>query len=141
MAEKKKILGIIPFLGIMSRILNGGSGLPCQAGTEAITITTDGKILACPIAPEFKWNVLGDFNSFGKVNIGEPCTKCDVYTICGGRCLFAYKEKLWGNEGFVEVCNITKYLIDELKKYKETFAGIVGDIKYPPFNNTTEIIP
>lgn len=129
--------GIVPFLGIASRILNCKEGLPCGAGKEAITITTDGKILACPIAPEFEWNFLGNFKGFRKIEIGEPCKTCKYYRICGGRCLFFYKERLWGEDGFNEVCKLTKFLIDEIYKNIDK----IGYVKYPEYNNTTEIIP
>ncbi|MBC7081654.1 MAG: TIGR04084 family radical SAM/SPASM domain-containing protein [Thermoplasmatales archaeon] len=135
--DKGKLPGIIPFLGIATRILNNGICPPCGAGKEAITITTDGKILACPIAPEFDWNILGDFRKFKKVEIGEPCKSCKYYRICGGRCLFFYKERLWGNDGFNEVCNLTKFLIDQIYENIER----IPEIRYPEYNNTTEIIP
>ncbi len=136
-----KIHGIVPFMGIASRLLHGGNGLPCGAGKDAITITTDGKIMACPIAPDFKWNFLGDFTGYKKMEIGEPCRSCDVYDICGGRCLFAYKEKLWGEEGFRKICSITKFTINEIKKHEEILQKNKERLRYPPYNNTTEIIP
>ena len=146
--EKGNVLGIVPFLGIMSRMIWGreaGRGLPCGAGKEAVAITTDGRVLACPIAGEFLWNNLGDMHSFKKVEIGEPCRSCDVYNICGGRCLFAYKEQLWGAEGFRAVCRVTKHLIHKLEEVKDVVMNhlpeIEGKLRYPPFNNTTEIIP
>ena len=137
--EKGKIVGIIPFLGIASRILHGGNGLPCQAGKEAFAISPDKKIMACPIAFDFEWNMLGDFKEFKRVGIGEPCIKCNFFNICGGRCLFFHKEWLWGEEGFEAVCDVTKFLIKELKKYEDIWKKY--NIKYPPYNNTTEIIP
>jgi len=143
--KKGKVLGIVPFLGILKRMIWGGDGLHCGAGKDAIAIATDGKILACPIAGEFEWNNIGDFNSFKKIEIGEPCKSCDVYAICGGRCLFFYKEKLWGKRGFHAVCNVTKHLIQNLEKVKDIVISnlpkIEKEMKYPPFNNTTEIIP
>ena len=139
--DNGRILGIVPFLGIMSRILHGGKDLPCQAGREAIAIATDGRIMACPIAPDFEWNILGDFKKYKRIEIGEPCKSCNVYKICGGRCMFAYKERLWGEEGFNEICNVTKFLIEELRKYKEKCMELKEKIRYPPYNNTTEIIP
>ena len=114
---------------------------PCGAGKDAIAITTDGKILACPIAPDFQWNVLGDFRGYEKIEIGEPCKGCDVYGVCGGRCLFAYKEKLWGEEGFREICEITKFTISEIRKYMDLLSKYEMELRYPPYNNTTEIIP
>jgi len=146
--ERGNVPGIVPFLGIMKRMIWGreaGRGLPCGAGQEAVAVTTDGRVLACPIAGEFLWNELGDLHSFGKVSIGEPCTSCDFYDICGGRCLFAYKERLWGKEGFRAICRVTKYLIRQLEGVKDIVASrlpeIEDQLRYPPFNNTTEIIP
>ena len=150
--KKGNVPGIVPFLGIMKRMIWGGKagkGLPCGAGREAVAITTDGRVLACPIAGEFLWNELGNkidvLRSFKKVEIGEPCASCDVYDICGGRCLFAYKERLWGDEGFRAVCRVTKHLIRQLEEVKDIvishLAEIEDELKYPPFNNTTEIIP
>ncbi|RLF55653.1 MAG: putative peptide-modifying radical SAM/SPASM domain-containing protein [Thermoplasmata archaeon] len=136
------ILGIVPFLGIVSRMLHGGSGLFCQSGTKSVTVTTDGKILACPIAPDYTWNILGDIETgFKPIDIGQPCIQCDDYYLCGGRCLFAHKERLWGQEGFDEMCHVTRFLIHELMKYKPIYEKYVEKLRYPLFNNTTEIIP
>lgn len=140
--EKGKILGIVPFLGIMSRMLHGGSGLPCQSGSKSVTITTDGTILACPIAPDFSWNKLGNIKEgFKKIYIGSPCTDCNIYSYCGGRCLFAHNERLWGDKGFEMMCHVTKKLVYELEKQKHICKPFKDKLFYPRFNNTTEIIP
>ena len=150
--KKGNVMGLVPFLGIMKRMIWGkeaGEGLPCGAGREAVAITTDGRVLACPIAGEFSWNELGNeidaLQSFKEVEVGEPCRSCDVYGICGGRCLFAYKEQLWGSEGFRAVCRVTKHLIHQLEGVKdvvmENLPQVESEINYPEFNNTTEIIP
>lgn len=137
-----EIIGIIPFRGIMTRMLYNISGLPCQSGQNAISITTDGQILACPIAPDFEWNRLGSLSEgFKRISVEEPCLSCDVDSVCGGRCLFANMERLWGKEGFEATCEVTKFLIYELKKYKKLCEPFKEKIKYPSFNNTTEIIP
>ncbi|MHA1305327.1 MAG: putative peptide-modifying radical SAM/SPASM domain-containing protein, partial [Candidatus Heimdallarchaeaceae archaeon] len=82
------------------------------------------------------------------VTIDEPCLSCEVYNLCGGRCLFANKTKLWGEEGFAEVCKTVKHLINELKKIKKEVLELIdngiiekSDFDYPAYNNTTEIIP
>lgn len=140
--KEQKIGGIIPFLGIMTRLLYGRTGLPCQSGDNAISITTDGQILACPIAPGYQWNNLGSISTdFNRVFVDEPCPSCDVYQVCGGRCLFSNKERLWGKEGFNEICNVTKFLIYELESIIPLCEPIKEKIEYPFFNNTTEIIP
>ena len=139
---ENKPLGIVPFMGIATRMFSDSAIIPpCGAGSTAFAITPEGKILACPIAYEFKWNILGDFKGYKKIKIGEPCKSCEYYRICGGRCLFAYKERLWGEEGFNEICKVTKFLIDEIKKYEDKLREHIEKIRYPPYNNTTEIIP
>ncbi|MBS3778438.1 MAG: TIGR04084 family radical SAM/SPASM domain-containing protein [Candidatus Thermoplasmatota archaeon] len=140
--NKGKITVIIPFRGIMTRLLYDITGLPCRSGQNAISITTDGKILACPIAPDYDWNRLGSLSEgFKRISVEEPCLSCDAYSVCGGRCLFANQERLWGKEGFNAICGVTKFLINELKEYKDVCKLYKEKIKYPPFNNTTEIIP
>lgn len=140
--KEKRILGIIPFRGVMTRLLYDISGLSCQSGDNAISITTDGKILACPIAPDYEWNDLGSLSEgFHHIHVQDPCPSCDVYSVCGGRCLFANRERLWGKEGFDAICDVTKYLIYELEKYTTVCEPIKEKIRYPLFNNTTEIIP
>ena len=136
------IKGIVPFLGIVSRMLYGGSGLFCQSGTHSITITTDGTILGCPIAPDYTWNVLGDISSgFHTIDIQEPCIHCPDYQLCGGRCLFAHIERLWGKEGFEEMCFVTRFLINELQNHLPVYTHHKERLLYPLYNNTTEIIP
>ncbi len=152
--KKGKNLGIVPFLGVIKRMFWPEEGVPCGAGQDAFAITTDGRILACPIGGEFKWNELGDIWSKepedirNSVDIDEPCKSCDIYPICGGRCLFANKERLWGMEGFYKICNTVRHLVNEMKRAKKVIEKLIDeriykkeDFYYPPFNNTTEIIP
>ncbi len=155
MEREKKILGIVPFLGIMYSLLTGKpSELRCGAGINAFAISTSGKILACPIAPEWDWNILGDIWTSEpkdlpyKVTIDEPCKSCDLYKICGGRCLFANKTMLWGINGFRKVCGTVRFLVNELMRVKPKIERMIDeglfdleDFHYPKYNNTTEIIP
>jgi len=84
----------------------------------------------------------------GRVGIGDPCTSCDYGALCGGRCLYAYHERLWGDEGFEVLCRATRALIDQLFSSKSEIEEAIkeGSVKidalnYPPFPNTIEIIP
>lgn len=150
--RKGKVLGIVPFLGILKGMINGGlEAPPCGAGKDAFAISTDGRILACPIAVDAKWAYLGDIRS-GIVRrspkIGNPCTSCDYLKYCGGRCLYAHVERLWGEEGFREICEITKCTIDLVRRNFGEIMELVSkdivkgeDLIYPKYNNTTEIIP
>ncbi len=155
MKEEGRVLGIVPFQGIMSTLLfNRKEHLRCGAGIDAFAITTSGRILACPIAPEFDFNVVGHILKSDpkelpwKVRISGTCETCEVRDICGGRCLFANKTMLWGEEGFNMVCDTVKHLINELKRVKSEVENLikegiidVDEIDYPKYNNTTEIIP
>ncbi len=150
------VLGIVPFKGIIWSMLTGENmrRLRCGSGIDAFSISTDGRIVACPIAPEYSFNIVGDIRvnkpedlPFSSV-VGEPCISCDYYDLCGGRCLFANKTMLWGEDGFRKVCRTVIHLINELKKILPVVEdliekGIVDmeDLRYPPYINTVEIIP
>ena len=80
--------------------------------------------------------------------VDEPCPSCEYYNVCGGRCLFANKQRLWGEEGFTEVCDTVKHLIDELKKIQPSVENLIRrgvinekEFNYPEYNNGCEIIP
>ncbi len=155
-ARRGRILGVVPILGVLKvRLFGGGFRLPCGAGRDAFAISTDGRILACPIAVQESWAVVGRVGSVrdpeelrGSILIGEPCTSCPYYRYCGGRCLYAYRERLWGEEGFRKVCYLTRHLIDEVLRIAPEVEGLLRtgvisrrEVDYPEFNNTTEIIP
>lgn len=147
-----KVLGIAPFQGIFKRILEGGPAPPCGAGVDSISINTNGEIIACPISVHEDWTKIGSIKSKSKVElrsmIREPCTSCKYFNICGGRCLYTYKERFWGEEGFKVTCEVTKFTIDLIKrdlgniiKYIREGHIRIDEVKYPSFNNTIEIIP
>ncbi|QKR00366.1 radical SAM/SPASM domain-containing protein [Metallosphaera tengchongensis] len=150
--ERGKVLKIIPILGVISAHYFGGyRGSPCGAGYNSVSVTTDGRILSCPIAVREKWAELGDVNS-GFSLMDEPlpkeCMNCEFKRYCGGRCLYASKEKYWGEEGFKITDEINKeYLrtvlslipkIDQLLK-----KGVISlsDLRYDPTQDSTEVIP
>jgi len=149
--KKGRIPGIVPFLGVLrAMIFEENLKPPCGSGTESFAITTDGKIIACPIAAEFDWNVVGDLWSGirRKITIESPCPECGYFRICGGRCLFTNRERLWGEKGFKMLCDATIHLIREMKKSIEIAIRLsekgvldLNRLYYPKFNNTTEIIP
>ncbi|RLE58465.1 MAG: putative peptide-modifying radical SAM/SPASM domain-containing protein [Thermoprotei archaeon] len=154
-ASRGKVLGIAPFKAVVSQSIWGVyKGLPCGSGQESVSILTDGRVVACPIAVYEKWAQLGQLGKVGYVDlidrvlIGEPCRSCPYYRYCGGRCLYAYKERLWGEEGFKKVCKATKAFIEIVLETVPRFLrlldeGIISkeELYYPPFNNTVEVIP
>lgn len=154
-AEKGDVIGIAPILGILKVEITGKDmeSPPCGSGKTSISICSNGKVYACPIAVDSKWAEIGniydnDWRSVEKVSIGDPCIKCQYYRYCGGRCLYAYMERLWGEEGFRSICKITKKTIREVVKIARRVIELIEkgivveeEVVYPKFNNTVEIIP
>ncbi len=152
-ASNGKILGIVPFLGILSaHYFKGYSGPPCGAGYSSVSVSTDGRILACPIAVFEKWAELGDVNKGFKledIEIPEKCQTCEYFRYCGGRCLYSLMEgkNLWGSF-YEDLDEITKRTIKEvisLTEYLDRYIdyGIINrdQLKYDPIQDSTEVIP
>lgn len=151
-----RVPGIAPFKGIVYKLLTGFRAglLPCGSGIDAFAIGTDGRLLACPIAPEYSFNRVGDIWSctpqsiYGSVLVDGPCLNCEYFDVCGGRCLFANKTMLWGEDGFHLVCESVKYLIDLLRSKMPQIRSLlekkvvdIDMLRYPPFLNSIEVIP
>ncbi|MGC8647028.1 MAG: TIGR04084 family radical SAM/SPASM domain-containing protein [Thermoplasmata archaeon] len=148
--EKNRILKIVPFLGILnSYYFSKFEHVPCGAGKRSFTINSDGRILACPIAVNEHWSILGNLNGlFSEFSEKLECHRCDYFPYCGGRCLYAYKERFWGEEGFRNICYITQKTVDSvlsradsIKKILERNNMKIEDLKYDPTEDSTEIIP
>jgi len=151
--KKGKVWRIYPFLGVMDSLLrNEPSLLRCGAGWAQYAILTDGNISPCVAMAGMKEYYVGniwesDPKNLKKVLVGEPCTSCDIYPLCGGRCLFANKTKLWGEEGFKLVCTSVRNLISSLQEKLPEVRSLIqeGKIKLSHLNyhkfNSCEIIP
>lgn len=154
--QKGVVLPIVPFLGILTSMLDDKpSPIRCGAGLDAFAITTGGLISVCPIAPQFEGSFVGELSPqfsplevLNSMPIGGKCLDCEILDLCGGRCLYSNKTNWWGDNGFDAVCETVKHLIHELESIHPQVVeavrnGIVAesDIRYPPFNNTCEIIP
>ncbi len=138
---------IVPFAGVLSGLEHGNLlKPPCGSGSESFAITTDGRVVACPVCSELEWNNVGtiydDPKNLRKVEPVDPCPSCDLFNVCGSRCLFSNREWLWGEWGFKKLCELTRALVNELEKVREELKEKGYDIPlYPPYLNTTEIIP
>ncbi|MCQ5377019.1 MAG: TIGR04084 family radical SAM/SPASM domain-containing protein [Candidatus Methanomethylicia archaeon] len=145
------VLGIVPILGILKRAREGGDCPPCGSGSTSFAILPDGQVRACPIAYDAAWAICGDLR--GEVPLkpcaieGE-CLECEYLKVCGGRCLYMNKERLWGIEGFSKICELTKFTIDAFRSLEpDVFdalrRGVVDSelVDYPKYNNSTEIVP
>ncbi|MHA2295482.1 MAG: TIGR04084 family radical SAM/SPASM domain-containing protein [Candidatus Hodarchaeales archaeon] len=147
--------GIVPFQGVMKNLLSGRDvSLYCGAGIDFFAINTSGLITACPICPDWEEFHMGNIFDNKPVElrnsmlIGYPCPECEIYGICGGRCLFANKTKLWDQEDFDLVCLTVKHLVNEMKRHKKRIQMLIDngwlqkdDFRYPFYNNSCEIIP
>ena len=81
------------------------------------------------------------------VHVSEPCTRCDIYFTCGGRCLYANVTKLWGYEGFNQVCGTVRSMVDALREILPEVRKLLAekkimreDFEYTKYNSC-EIIP
>jgi putative peptide-modifying radical SAM enzyme len=147
--------GIVPFQPLTYTLLTGKtSKLRCGSGIDTFAIHVDGSIGICPISPDWEFSIIGDIWNDVPADIreamivDEPCPSCDIYGVCGGRCLFANKERLWGEVGFKKICDTTRYLISEIERrlpeiqsHIESGKILLEDFNYPEFNNGCEIIP
>src|SRR3989339_702951 len=117
--KEGKVLKLYPFLGIIESLLKKEKTLiRCGAGHSGYAITTNGKISACPIMNNIEDFVCGTIedspNKLKKILVNE-CDSCDVKDICGGRCMYWRKAKLWPKTGDKLVCRSIKHLISELQ--------------------------
>ncbi len=147
--------GIVPFLPVTYTLLTGKTSLlRCGSGLDTFAIHTNGTIGVCPISPDWEFSIVGDIHTTHPkdirniMTVDEPCPSCEEYGVCGGRCLFANKQRLWGNDGFEKICDSVKYLISTLRgnldRIRENLrvGGIdIERLNYPEYNNGCEIIP
>jgi putative peptide-modifying radical SAM enzyme len=145
---------LYPLVGLMQSLLAGKSShLRCGAGLTVFNIQTDGNITPCPVMAGMKDFYLGNIHETSpqklkdSIYVSEPCTSCKIYPICGGRCLYANTTKLWGDEGFKQVCGTVLNLVEELWKVKPELESLIkrgviqqADLTYPKYNGC-EIVP
>nr|MDO8109179.1 TIGR04084 family radical SAM/SPASM domain-containing protein [Candidatus Sigynarchaeota archaeon] len=146
---------IYPFNGLVKTMLTGiPAKLHCGCGHFYFNICTDGKITACPVSSDF-YPLFEMGNIFDNVPAdlekamvpGDPCPACDVYAICGGRCLYANILKPWGEDGFKKTCESIVYLINALKAVLPRIQALIdqGDLDASQLDyfqyNGCEIVP
>jgi radical SAM protein with 4Fe4S-binding SPASM domain len=147
--------GIVPFLPVMHDLLTGNkSRIRCGAVHDTFAIHVDGSIGICPISPDWPFSIVGDIRTTKPSELrdsmlfDEPCPSCEEFGLCGGRCLFANKHRLWGEEGVLKVCETVKHLLGCLREIVPEVHGLIAqgkialsDFAYPEFHNGCEIIP
>jgi putative peptide-modifying radical SAM enzyme len=154
MREDGQVLKLYPFVGVMeSMLLDEPSRLRCGAGWSLFNIQTDGNITPCPVMAGLRDFYLGNIletrlnNLRAITSISDPCRECNIYNLCGGRCLYANATKLWGNQGFDLVCGTVRNMIStlhevlpEIKKLISDGRVDLSDFQYEKYNGC-EIIP
>jgi uncharacterized protein len=149
--RESKVYKIYPFVGIVNPLLKGvkDCGLRCGAGHAGYAITTSGKVVACPIMNSIENFKAGDLSSgsLKKFDCKEECGNCEVYGLCGGRCMYWRKAKLWPKEGDEMICNsIREYInclngkLEEIRELIEKGVVREEDFEFEEFFGP-EIIP
>jgi uncharacterized protein len=151
-----RVPGIVPFIGLTNSFLSGEpSHLRCGSGIDFFSIMPDGRISACPVSIDFDFSIVGSiFNDdpqslCNKACVGEPCVSCDIFNICGGRCLFVNRsQEMLRRKGYEQICLTVRHLVRELEDVvphvRELIkSGVISanEFEYPEFNNGCEIIP
>lgn len=154
MRTRGEVLRLYPLVGVMQSLLDDEpSKLRCGAGWTMFNIQTDGNITPCPVMAGMEGFYLGNIHETASeslkdaVFVSEPCTGCDIYSVCGGRCLYANVTKLWGDEGFKQVCDTVRNMIDVLREALPEVKLLIvegkirqEDLQYTKYNSC-EIIP
>jgi uncharacterized protein len=154
MKSSGEVWRLYPFVGVLQSLLTSEPNhLRCGAGWCVFNIQTDGNITPCPVMAGIKNFYLGNIRETpvnqlkDAVFVSEPCTSCEVFAICGGRCLYANATNLWGAEGFREVCGTVLNMIESLREVVPEVRSLIvsnriqeRDFEYPRFNGA-EIIP
>jgi putative peptide-modifying radical SAM enzyme len=154
MEKNRSVLRLYPFLGIAQSILTDEkmSLLRCGGGWINYAIQTDGHIIICPTMWGMKDYYVGHIGTadplkLREVFVGKPCTDCDTYGICGGRCLYANITQRWSTEAYDLVCNTVRNLIsavtDELPRIERLIDDgklSLKDFEFMKYNGC-EIIP
>jgi putative peptide-modifying radical SAM enzyme len=156
MIHTNRVLGLVPFIGMMNSLLSGKSSrLRCGSGIDFFAVMPDGRISACPVSVDFDFSIVGSIfeNSpsslCNRATIGEPCLSCDVFHICGGRCLFVNRsQEMLRENGLRDICmtvrHLSRKLQDSLPQVQELIENQTvrkSDFDYPELNNGCEIIP
>jgi uncharacterized protein len=151
--KEGKVLRLYPFLGIAESLLSGErSLLRCGGGWINYAIQTDGHLIPCPTMWGMKNYYSGhignaDPSKLFRFFVAEPCVKCDLLHICGGRCLYSNAMKRWSPQAYSLVCNTVRNLVETISQKIPEIQELItkGTVKFKDFEyikfNGCEIIP
>ena len=156
MSRSHRVLGMVPFIAVMDSLLSGRrSSLRCGSGIDFFSVMPDGRISACPVSIDHDFSMVGSITESrasslsGVAAMGEPCLSCDIYGVCGGRCLFVNRsQEMLRENGFPYICSTVRHLVKELQDALPEVQALIkdgsvkrSDFAYPELNNGCEIIP
>jgi putative peptide-modifying radical SAM enzyme len=154
MEESGIVLRFYPFLGVAQSLLLGEDAclLRCGGGWINYAIQTDGYVIPCPTMWGMKDFYVGHISSadplnLRKVFVGGTCRECDIFNVCGGRCLYANIVKRWRDEEYGLVCNTVRNLVGAIEEELPMIKRLVEDgrVRLKDFDfmryNGCEIIP
>jgi putative peptide-modifying radical SAM enzyme len=148
------VLRLYPFLGIAQSLLSREkmSFMRCGAGWINYAIQTDGHVIPCPTMWGMKDYYLGHISAadplkLKKVFVNKPCAECEIFNVCGGRCLYANVTRRWSPEAYSEVCDTVKNLTQAISEQMPGIESLIEkgrilrkDFEYTKYNGC-EIIP
>ena len=155
MEEKGVVLKLYPLLGIANSLLNGEKEclMRCGGGWINYAIQTDGYIIPCPTMWGMKKYYLGNIATSDPLQLKKifadqpPCTNCQIFNVCGGRCLYTNITKRWSDEAYSKVCHTVAELVETVKAETPRIQQLIknGKISLKDFDflkyNGCEIIP
>jgi len=154
MEEKGIVYKLYPFLGIANSLISHEEKnlMRCGGGWINYAVQTDGNIIPCPTMWGMKDYYLGHIREASplrlkKLFVEKPCTSCEVFSVCGGRCLYANITRRWSDEAYSAVCNTVRELIRAVEAEFPRIRRLIaeGKISQRAFDfimyNGCEIIP
>ena len=135
MEAKRAVLRLYPLLGIANSLLsNEEAKLRCGGGWINYAIQTDGYITPCPTMWGMKNYYLGNIAQANplklkRIFVSSPCTECDIFSVCGGRCLYANITKRWSSEAYAAVCSTVRGLVNAVKTALPRIEELINDEK------------
>ena len=149
-----RVLRWYPLLVCTADLLsNTKSNLRCGSGYANWSIMPDGSIAPCPIMVGMKDWYRGTIATTDPKEIkpaavlSPRCNRCEIFTFCGGRCLYAAIVEPWPDKGMNAVCQTVFALHDgltavlpEIKTLLETGILSIDQFEHEKYNGC-EIIP
>jgi uncharacterized protein len=155
MEKNGAVLKLYPLLGIANSLLHDEKNclMRCGGGWINYAIQTDGYIIPCPTMWGIKKYYLGHIRDANPLKLKRlfvdqnPCVKCPILNLCGGRCLYTNITKRWSDDAYSKVCGTVEQLIEAVAAEVPRINQLIkkGKLKLEDFDylkyNGCEIIP